>query len=129
MKEAYDALIKTGAIGSLKRDILLEASDDIEYLCHIQKWFNETAGAEAAKVATACTVRVVRELIAKKYCKLATWGKEKEPFDIVTKTEEELFEIVDKYNSSGKNPFDFFLISTEAGDQWVDRYETLVSEL
>ena len=32
---SYDALVKTGAIGSLKRDVLLEGSRDLEYLAAI----------------------------------------------------------------------------------------------
>jgi hypothetical protein len=50
MADAYDGLVKTGAIGSLKRDILLGAADDIYYLAHVRRWFG-TASAEAAKTA------------------------------------------------------------------------------
>jgi len=53
MASPYDSLVDTGAIASLKRDILIEASDDIYYLAHIRRRFVEDAGAEAAKVATA----------------------------------------------------------------------------
>lgn len=126
MADAYDGLVKTGAIGSLKRDILLGAADDIYYLAHVRRWFG-TASAEAAKTATACTVRVVRELIEKNLCSLARWGKEKGSFEVVAKTPEELTELVDK--TFDTMPFDFFLIATDSGNQWVARYQSLVNEL
>ncbi|HZP88923.1 MAG TPA: hypothetical protein VFB54_19080 [Burkholderiales bacterium] len=117
MSYAYDGLVATGAIGSLKRDILLEASHDIYCLAHIRRWFAETAGAEAAKLATACTVRVVRELIDKNLCSLATWGKEKGAVEEAAKTPEELFELVDRYKDFGEFPFDFFVVASESGRQ------------
>lgn len=129
MANAYDRLVTTGAIGSLKRDIVLEAADDIYYLAHIRRWFAETAGSEAAKVATACTVRIVRELIDKNLCSLVTWGKEQGSFEGVEKTPEELFELIGKYRDFDEFPFDFFLIATESGRHWAARYEVLVSEL
>jgi len=129
MADAYDGLVTTGAIASLKRDIILEASYDVYYLAHIRRWFAETAGAEAAKAATACTVRVVGELTAKNLCILATWGKEKGSFEVVEKTREELYGLVDKYSAFDTFPFDFFLIATESGLQWTSRYKLLVGEL
>jgi hypothetical protein len=129
MASPYDSLVDTGAIASLKRDILIEASDDIYYLAHIRGRFVEDAGAEAAKVATACTVRLITELVAKNLCFLATWGKEKGAFEMITKTDNELSELVDRYQSFSAMPFDFFLIATEAGNEWVARYRTLVAEL
>ena len=100
MADAYDRLVATGAIASLKRDIVMEASADTYYLAHIRRWFAEKAGADAAHVATACTVRLVGELRANDLCSLAIWGKEKGSFDAVEKTAEELLAHIDKYARS-----------------------------
>ena len=131
MSDVYQALVDTGAIGSLKRDILLEASDDLFYLEHIRRWF-EDASADAAHAATECTVKVVRELISKGLCQLATWGTPKGSYEILEKTPDDLHLIIDRYKDisamSGVS-FQFFLVTTDAGDQWAARYENLVGEL
>ena len=121
MADAYDRLVATGAIASLKRDIVMEASADTYYLAHIRRWFAEKAGADAAHVATACTVRLVGELRANDLCSLAIWGKEKGSFDAVEKTAEELLAHIDKYASFDTFPFDLFLIATERGRKWTAR--------
>ena len=124
MADAYDRLVATGAIASLKRDIVMEASADIYYLAHIRRWFAEKAGADAAR-----TVRLVGELRANDLCSLAIWGKEKGSFDAVEKTAEELLAHIDKYASFDTFPFDLFLIATERGRKWTARYQALVGEL
>lgn len=129
MPSEYDRLVETGAIASLKRDILLEASDELFYLVHIRRWFAETAGAEAAKVATACTVRVIRELSQKNLCHLATWGEEKGSFKAVEMEDDELSQLVERYKSFDAMPFDYFLIATEIGKGWVAQYRALAKEL
>ena len=73
---AYDSLVTSGAIGRLKRDIAVEASDDIYYVAHIRGWF-ERASHASSNAATESTVRVVRELVAKGFCNLATWGQKR----------------------------------------------------
>jgi hypothetical protein len=124
----FDTLIASGAIGSLKRDIVVEASDDIYYLAHIRKWFEE-ASQDSAKAATACTVRLVRELVAKGLCRLATWGEDKGSIKMVNMSEDELTKLVEKYQAVTTFPFDYFLTATKTGDEWVARYKALLAEL
>jgi hypothetical protein len=121
-------LIETGAIGTLKRDVLLEASEDFYYICHIQKWFEEEAGASAAKEATACTVRVAEELIVRSFCGLATWGPEG-VHQRVERSSDELTMILQSHSSRDSNLFDFFLVTTEKGNQWVKRHKRVINEL
>jgi len=128
MSSAYQTLIDTGAIGSLKRDILLEASRDLYYLAHIRRWF-EDASANAATAATECSVEVVCELISKGLCQLTSWGGAKGSYEILEKTANDLFLMIDRYKDRTVMPFDFFLIATDAGEQWVARYKALVGEL
>ncbi len=130
MADAYDDLVVSGAIGAFKADILLETARDVEYLAHIRKRFEEDHfSAESAKAATACTVRIVQELIEKNLCSLATWIKGDGSFEVVEKPPEELFELVGKYKSFDQFPFDFFLVATDKGKNWVTRYNTLLNEL
>lgn len=129
MASAYDGLLETGAISSLKREILLEASVDLYYLAHIRRWFAEWGGAQAVTEATDCTVRIITELVAKDLCHLATWGEEKGSFQTVTLSDDKLTQLVDGYGSFDTMPFDYFLITTQAGNDWVARYRTLADEL
>ncbi len=129
MTDAYDELVASGAIGSLKRDILFEASRDVFYVAHVRRRFAEDAGAAAAMDATACTVRIIRELVEKNLCSLATWGKEAGSFELVDMTLDELSELVEKLKSFNTLAFDYFLIATASGREWVARYDTLVNEL
>lgn len=128
MNSAYDHLIATGAIGSLKRDILLEASEDVYYLVHLRNWFEE-AGEEGAAAATACTVRVVCELVGGGLCRLATWGGANGSIEGVDLSEGELAQAVESGRSAESRPFDYFLTATDAGHEWVARYRALVAEL
>jgi hypothetical protein len=128
MADAYDSLIETGFMGRLKRDIVLEASRDLEYLVHLRREF-ECASAESAEEATACTVRVTQELIAQGLCSLATWGESGQEYEVVEKSAAELIEIVDKSTSEPGMSFAYFLIATKRGEEWVARYDKLVSEL
>lgn len=69
----YDKLVQTGAIGSLKRDILLEASADLWFVDHVRSYFARDNGGSVTDV-TPCTVRLIRELVAADLARLATWG-------------------------------------------------------
>lgn len=128
MADPYDSLIETGYIGSLKRDILLSAADDIEYLCHIRRDFDE-ASAAACEESPACTARVTQELISNGFCTLATWGKGDEEYEVLEKTSAELRTIAEHYTGYDSTCFDYFLIATQRGKEWVARYKKLVSEL
>ncbi len=126
--DPYDDLVMSGAIGSLKRDIMLEAAEDLMYLCHVRHWF-EKASADAAKDATRHTVRIVTELIGANLCCLATFGEEVGSFEHLEKSRSEIQDAVEKYGLPGANAFDLFLVATERGKQWVARYNELVDEL
>lgn len=126
--EAYDRLVETGFVGSLKRDVLLEASRDLEYVGAIRFAFIE-AGAEAAKCPDECAVELIRELTLKGLCSLATWaaGYGSAP-RLLDATKSDVSDMVATSQKPG-GPFTYFLLSTDAGDDWVRRYETLVGEL
>jgi hypothetical protein len=125
---AYEQLVKTGAIGSLKRDIMIESSQDLYYLWAIRHWFTE-ASAEASKNASACALRVVRELTSNGMCRLATWGTKEGTFDDVSMSDDDLIAHFERYTSSDHNPFDIFLLTTDVGNEWVRKYEQLVADL
>ena len=129
MASEYDSLVRTGAIGSLKREILLEAADDLYYLAHIRKWFDETAGKAAAQQATSLAARVASELIAIGLCSLASWDKKRVHIEAAEQDPEQLFALIDRYKSTHTMPFDYFLVATERGKEWVARYMALVNEL
>jgi hypothetical protein len=120
----YDQLTETGAMGSLKRDILIGAADDLWFVDHIRKYFVEESGGSAADI-TPCTVRVIRELIAEHLVNLCTWGPGGSHLSL-HKTENEILEIV---NSLDAHPMEFFLDATRAGMEWVVRYRRLIDEL
>ena len=124
MPDVYDALVNTGFVGSLKRDVLLEASRDLEYLGSIRSEFVK-AGEDARVAATACTVRLVEDLLKRGLCVLATWSRERDGSHEVLRTDpERLTALVD-----ADEPFAYFLVTTQAGDAWVDRYLALVQEI
>ena len=120
----YDRLVLTGAMGSLKRDVLREATDDVWFLDHIRAFFERESGGSPTDV-TPCTVRMTRELIGKDLVNLCTWGQDGAPLPL-RKTEEELTVLVDSLMA---HPFEFFLTTTPAGKDWVARYRHLVEEL
>lgn len=129
MTTAYEALIRSGAIGSLKRDILMEAADDIWYLCHIHSWFQEDAGSEVALIADEGTVRVVEELIHNNFCSFATWGADSQANEAIKPDHDELLALVRHIILPDSNPFEHFLIATDKGKDWVRRHRDLVNEL
>jgi len=122
---SYDALLKTGAICSLKRDVLLEGSRDLEYLAAIASRI-EQMSATAKTDVIPNTVRLVEELTAAGFCRLATWGDNKCP-KLLDHSADEITSLVER--SIRSEPFIFFLQTTEAGDAWVARYDKLISEL
>jgi hypothetical protein len=120
----YDRLVRYGTIGSLKRDVLLEASEDVWFLDHICKYFSEESGGAEADVIP-CTVRLVRELVAANLTYLATWGLEGS-YVTILKTDTELVALIESLTA---HPLEFFLVATESGKEWVARYKRLVGEL
>ena len=127
MPSAYDQLVQTGFIGSLKRDVLLEASRDLEYLDAIRHAFAE-AGDAANREATACTVQLIKDLTDKGLCSLATWSKDPgKRYERLHRTDAELVALVSE--SALTHGFKYFLVSTESGDAWVGRYFELVRDL
>lgn len=127
MPSAYDELVKSGCAGSLKRDILLEASADLEYVSSIHHQFTD-ASAAAARDAVACTVILINELIARGLCSLATWSDDGTDPTILNTSQYDLVAIVSDSIRS-KNVFMYFLLASDAGRAWVARYEALVAEL
>lgn len=126
MTSEYDALVKTGFVPAMKRDVLLEATRDIEYVCHIVADFR-TGSAEAEREAIPCSVRLIEELIAGGLCELGVFSGEPDKYpDALEVTHEELVAIVAR---SDENAFEHFLVTTERGQEWVARYLELLSEL
>ena len=128
MPSAYEQLVKSGFVGSLKRDVLLEASVDLEYVGAIRSRF-ANAGDHARREAVTCTVQLISELIAKDLCSLATWSKVPDSGPVVVTRSHRELECIVAESSERDHTFEFFLLSTAAGDHWVGRYEALVGEL
>lgn len=120
----YNRLVRTGAIGSLKRDILLEASVDLWFVDHVRSYFARENGGSDENVIP-CTVRLIRELVATDMARLATCGKGGAHVS-VQKTDEELLALVENLSA---HAFEYFLAATEPGVDWVAQYKRLVSEL
>jgi len=129
MSLTYDDLVKMDAVKYVKEDILIEAVRDLYYLSHIKQTLLEERGLREDKEATIGTVKIVTDLISQNYCYLATWGKEKGTFEEVTMTPRMLQKLIDQYQKPKVFPFDYFLLPTEKGKEWVARYETLLDEL
>ncbi|NET50060.1 MAG: hypothetical protein F6K09_15340, partial [Merismopedia sp. SIO2A8] len=72
-EEIYKGLVKSGAIGSLKRDILLEAAVDVDYIVHIYSRI-KTFSFEATSHTVDLTFQVVKDLCTKGLCNYAMWG-------------------------------------------------------
>jgi hypothetical protein len=128
MSDAYNFLKQSGCVGRFKRDVLLEATYDLEYVGVIHNAFSE-AGEDARNNATNCTAVLITELIAKGLCFLATWGAGygSEPL-VVQKTRSELEAIIIASLHS-EHCWDYFLIATPVGRAWVDKYKKLIDEL
>jgi hypothetical protein len=128
MSNPFENLVRSGFVGSLKRDVLLEADRDLEYVGAIRAAFAD-AGEDARRDAVACAARLISDLVAKGMCSLATWseGYGSEPV-AVRKSQTELDAIVAE-SSSEARCFDYFLITTATGAEWVTRYKELEGEL
>lgn len=128
MSAAYDFLRDTGFVGSLKRDVLLEATRDIEYLSAIRGAFKK-AGNDASEDAAACTVRLVCELVDSGFCGVATWSERDcgshANLEVDAAEVERLVALVE----NDREVFSFFLVATKAGEDWVARYDALIDEL
>ncbi|MEM1044350.1 MAG: hypothetical protein AAF845_01835 [Bacteroidota bacterium] len=126
---AYRELIATGFVGSLKRDVLIEARDDFEFLCHVRARFAE-ASAAAAEVASECTAMLATDLVTAGLCDLRPW-----PPDETWKNEPAAlsFDAVvfgaNRCSEADRSISDLVLTVTDEGAAWVERYRRLVSEL
>ena len=130
MLNTYSDLVKTGFVGNLKRDVLMNASDDIQYVCSIPKEFID-ASHMAKRESIACAVRLIEDLLGKGLCSLATWSSEGgslPDFVAVQRSHEELATLVADSRKEN-HPLDYFFVSTPAGDEWVSRYDQLIAEL
>jgi hypothetical protein len=129
MADEVDELMRSAFIGGFKCDVVLEASRDLEYIGAIRARFAE-AGDLAARHATACSVRLIEDLVAKGFCSLAKWerGYGSKPRAIRV-THDELVVLVEATTRRDAPPFAHFLITTPAGDVWVERYHALEREL
>jgi hypothetical protein len=115
-----------GFLWNLKADILEEASRDLYYLAHIRRSFAETREAASA---TDWAVDLIENLVSNGFCTLATWGPSGKKDDTIELDSAQLHALVDRYQSFELHPFDYFLLATEKGRQWVDRYHALLAEL
>jgi hypothetical protein len=127
MSNAYQGLVRTGYVSSQKRDILLEASRDLEYIGNIPFRF-ANAGAKAAREPIACAVQLIGDLVDMGFCSLATWSGYDSARTVIQRTRAEL-EVHLAECERGQHTFELFLVATPLGDEWVRRYLTLVAEL
>jgi hypothetical protein len=125
----YDELIATGYIGRIKRDVVIEAADDLMYLCHIQKNFEDTGISDNATSA-AFTIRLATDLLDKGLCQLATFAAPPGSTIAVPGSREELIRAIEiQVAARNSEPFESFLEATPQGEEWVARYKKLVDEL
>jgi hypothetical protein len=129
MPSEYDTLVETGFVGSLKRDVLLEASRDLEFVEHILHEFTN-AGEAGRHTRIACAARLVEDLTGSGLCRLATWSSTpEEGHEPRDKNHAELLTLFESLATSQENRNAYFLVTTQLGDAWVDRYLRLVGEL
>jgi hypothetical protein len=130
MTNAYQDLVKKGFVGRVKRDVLLEASVDLEYLGAIRAAFDD-AGESGRREATACAVQLIEDLLAKGLCSLATWSGDQNsgPNHVTVQKSRDEIEALVAESSKSVHCFEYFLLSTPAGDEWVSRYDKLIAEL
>lgn len=126
MSSAYASLVKSGFVGRLKRDVMLEADRDLEYVSAIWAGFDdEGRGREAVD----CAVRLIADLIGNGLCEMATWAHNGQPaWKAVQKNDAELAAIVAE-STQPEHCWEYFLVATPAGTAWVRRYDALVREL
>src|SRR5688500_13725006 len=117
--KAYLGLVRTGYVSSQKRDVLLEASRDIEYIEGTPNRFFD-ASVEASNDPITCAVSLIGELIEMGFCSLATWGYGSET-KVIYRTREELHILLAECQQ-GQHVFEFFLKATPLGHEWVRRY-------
>lgn len=124
----YQDLARSGFVGSAKRDVLLEASRDLEYVVAIVGAFEE-AGAAAAAEAHSCAQALIVDLVGNGFCSLATWSCGYGSAPVLLQPERaELEEIVAR-SCEADHASEHFLVTTPLGDEWVQRYMSLVGEL
>src|SRR5262245_50914561 len=125
MTTTYDDLAKAGGLGRFRRDVVLEAVDDLEYIENVYYWFAQEAGSVPEENWNSYSVRFITELIDGGWCRLATWGKPNPQF--LDKTAEEIAALIDA--AKRDRQFTYFLWSTEKAHEWAKRYYALIKEL
>lgn len=126
--ESYAFLVRSGAVGSMKREVLLEAERDLVYLTAVHHEFTEAGSASRAD-AVANTVQLIEELIASGHCLLATWGTEPSKPNILHEDTEGIRRLVVRGVEDRIHVWDTFLWSTPRGDAWVRQYLDVVEDL
>lgn len=131
---AYNALIESGFIGSQKRDVLIEATDDNYDFGLVHSLFLFHAGAAARASATACTILLIEELVEQDLCAILPSSScyidlESPDGTPVKLSHEELVRVVERYADPKNIDFDYCLVATESGRDWVRRYYELLSEI
>ncbi|MBK6941540.1 MAG: hypothetical protein IPH13_15280 [Planctomycetes bacterium] len=129
MKTEYDKLFATGTIRRIKRDIVLEASSDVMYLCHVQAQL-ERDGAADASTSAAFMIRLPTELLDNGLCQLAKFATPPGSTTAVRGSRQELIRAIEiQVAARNSDPFESFLETTPLGEQWVPRYKALIDEL
>ena len=115
------------AIRRCKKDVLVEAADDLFHLCHLLEELAEELEIPLERALDA-SHSFVREMIALGLVQLATWCEESHghirPAELA---DSELRRHLAAEDSD--YVFEYFLIATDRGNAWADRYEALLQEL
>ena len=135
MSSAYETLKRTGFVARVKRDVVVEASEDIAFL--IQPYYAFlNAGEQARENALECSVQLIGGLVADGLCKTATWApirerkiRSAEDIEIIALDRKELEAAIKWSVEQGNDSFRYFLVATEAGKGWTQRYFNLLDEL
>jgi hypothetical protein len=114
----------------MKRDVLLEASRDLEYIGALPARFFD-AGAGSDREPIDCAVDLIEELVDMGLCHLATWSPKgvASKTIVIQRTRAELAAHLAEMESDSLHVFEWFLLATSLGDEWVRRYLSLVGEL
>lgn len=126
MTATYDRLAKSGALGSWKRDIVLEAVRDLEYVESVLDRFVEESGIVPESDRIPNTVRLIIDLVDGGWCHLATWGQPTPR--VLEHSARQATELVSRATAN-ESPFTYFLTATPKAKEWVQRYNSLIKEL
>ncbi len=122
---SYAGLVRSGAIGSMKRDVLLEAERDLVYVTTVHHEFTQ-AGEAARADAIANTVQLIEELIASGHCRLATWGIGTPQHRLLDEDTQGIHRLVERGVQDRHCVWEVFLVATPESAAWVRQYIDLV---